>query len=133
MKRETLLRTLKNSNSAPTHRAKPNDYSMNTSFTKGPWYLVPHDSCSAMYITHSRKRMDEVAVVYNAEEGSVGLADAHLIAAAPELFEALQKLVADADYCAGDRMASMNDANVELARAALAKAQPPRATPQKET
>ena len=55
------------------------------------------------------------------EQGFPVEANARLIAAAPDLLEALESIVSDHDFC-GDEWGSRRDAWIETARAAIAKA-----------
>lgn len=91
---------------------------MNTKHTPGPWKatesFAPDGSSRGLHIRAWRNH-----VAYMPGVGHQDFADAALIAAAPELLEALQRIVR-----AGDRL-SINhplDGLVDEARAAIAKA-----------
>lgn len=98
-----------------------------TGFTPGPW-SVPHfatdHQCNCQYVlSDGQYGMGAIATVHHNEDGSdgaehneplgVAIANANLIVAAPELFEALEGVVAVADRAT---------AEFDRARAALAKA-----------
>ncbi len=95
-----------------------------TKHTPGPWHVqigprknsIPHIRSENMdYVMDSPSR------------GSMGhgsvrqMADAHLIAAAPELLAALELIVSD-DKFTGDNYGERRDAWIETARAIIARA-----------
>ena len=92
---------------------------METKHTPGPWILkyVAHSKRGAVRIvdkaTHGR-----ICEVQAARQDMEGAPNARLIAAAPELLEALQEIVAAAD---GEGWSQL-DAGFTKARAAVAKA-----------
>jgi hypothetical protein len=58
-------------------------------FTEAPWSVVERKSCISVKADHTSNPKWDVADVYDGTSGS-RLANAHLIAAAPELLEALE-------------------------------------------
>mgnify|MGYP003404126325 CR=1 FL=1 len=92
-----------------------------TKFTKGPW-VADVDCHGTVLVGCDEQPIADVTFV--GHEGS--LANGQLIAAAPELFEALQEMMAWAGEIAGDNSdteaAKIEISAVEKARAALAKA-----------
>jgi hypothetical protein len=91
---------------------------MKTNYTKGPWIAQPDpDACAPDdWVVGTDAGIDSVCVCREQ--------DAHLIAAAPELLEALQKLVDMPAKCFGRDMIELLEIR-KSARAATAKAQPP--------
>lgn len=91
---------------------------METKHTPGPWDV---DECRYGFAVYARKSGDAVVKTEDVE-GRYGAidneADARLIAAAPELLEALTEIVAAAD---GDGWKQL-DPSFAAARAAIAKA-----------
>jgi hypothetical protein len=93
---------------------------MKANHTPGPWHLSNLAANGEQEISISRSYESggaSVAVVESSRDHSRLLADARLIAAAPDLLEALEELLADrylADPINADRM--------KKARAAIAKA-----------
>jgi len=88
-------------------------------WTPGPWYVGAPDDCYCIAEVGSRAVYPVAGRVYqNADSDE---ADAHLIAAAPELYEALDELadlmqgVIEGDY-------RPDSFTLQIARAALAKA-----------
>ena len=83
----------------------------NTKFTQGPWdvngsgRLIVHTICGSIYAINGTFEYDEKQEVANA----------HLIAAAPELYKELERLV----FVFGNKFPD----EVEAAKAALLKAQ----------
>ena len=77
--------------------------------TPGPWHVA--NGCQI------RSAKDQIAKAWMMRNGE-GLANARLIAAAPELLEALEEIVSAAD---GDGWSQL-DADLRKARAAIAKA-----------
>jgi hypothetical protein len=90
-------------------------------FTPGPWCVVIGKRISVAPV-----RGGQVVAVCNYDNGPIEKANARLIAAAPELLEAAIWIVkyADSEPDGGDRV-EMHRANVERARAAIAKAEQP--------
>lgn len=65
--------------------------------TPGPWfYSGKHEECKVRYVGTSTERdpLTEVAVIFTGEPEEIQ-ANANLIAAAPELLEALQLIIKD--------------------------------------
>jgi hypothetical protein len=89
--------------------------------TPGPWHLDFDEAIESTYVSISaakHKSLAEVVWRFATEEQSPNLeANAHLIAAAPELLEALERLVANLNE--GD---FISNTRIDEARAALAKA-----------
>lgn len=77
--------------------------------TPGPWHVA--NGCQI------RSAKDQIAKAWMMRNGE-GLANARLIAAAPEMLEALEEIVSAAD---GDGWSQL-DADLRKARAAIAKA-----------
>ena len=95
-------------------------------YTKGPWEVARTDA-GIIVRTESAKKTRAGASRYAAiggfdrsdpEQLAEALANARLIAAAPELLEALEEIVSAAD---GDGWSQL-DADLRKARAAIAKA-----------
>jgi len=92
-----------------------------TKFTPGPWHWVDVGS----RICIENKSGDDIASVLNYAEPEIEIADAHLIAAAPELYEALIDMFNGWQYIRqshGDLYGVGWDRAEDKARAALAKA-----------
>lgn len=91
----------------------------NTKHTPGPWRLtaIPAGNSATIMVSGSAG-YDLVDATGN--DAPTNMADARLIAAAPELAEALLGLLADAIGC--DLQEGPNAGSVIAARAALAKA-----------
>ena len=91
--------------------------------TPGPWELARND-----------QHAGSIATLYGCEGGYIEVwttkwpagvnqeANARLIAAAPELLEALQSIVDDHEFC-GNSWGDRREAWIATARAALAKAE----------
>ena len=92
--------------------------------TPGPWQVFGIQSRHGDYtISTFNAYGPQRHIAYAPWVSDQGLADAHLIAAAPDLFDALQDIVADDD--AGVSLADQRsrwDERMSAARAALAKA-----------
>ena len=59
--------------------------------TPGPWMVVDDHPDKACYYIQEKNHLDEIAAIYRYERNPCDtLADARLIAAAPELLEAVQ-------------------------------------------
>lgn len=97
-------------------------------FTKGPWYCEPDDFIGGAALTsEAREGMVEIAAISDAyiDEDPLSLGDfeseqqanAHLIAAAPKMYEAMQEFV---DRC--ERGEVRNTRTYEQFKAILAKA-----------
>ena len=91
-------------------------------FTKGPWYLGPDKDC---YRSVNGPKWDDLARVVVRLEGddtqfAPGEANARLIAAAPDLYEALKAIIEDHPIA----VRALGEVTVRMARAALAKVQP---------
>ena len=101
---------------------------MDTKFIPGPWSIGPVDDCQ---ITHlgpdgGRYEIADISGDYNQPElWPIMEANARLISAAPDMYEALKKLVERIDFNGGIGEYQGGPAFVmEKARAALAKVQP---------
>jgi len=99
-------------------------------FTPGPWRVGPsHEEGSCEYIDHGIYTAGSVAVLYSTEDGSheTRRANAALIAAAPELYEALREVKsALEDHLLVQPNSAFADAGRDLVskiNAALAKAE----------
>jgi len=105
-----------------------------TTFAKGPWHVgTPHPQNECAYVIGANG--DEIAVLYGAdqaEQNADGMwgpqprreATAALIAAAPELYEALQSCVTQMRVWVainGDLIGALQQ-NIDAAESALAKA-----------
>lgn len=107
-----------------------------TKFTPGPWVFSPqrdtHDCC-----IHTADAVEEYGYINHGKGGVVGSsewtwisdADAHLIAAAPDMYAALERLLGDAEdmnnalnYEYGHISGPCEDDGFGYVRAALAKA-----------
>jgi hypothetical protein len=94
-------------------------------FTPGPWKAVPDSGSESFAFEIATERMEGVALIYAYDTPSE--ANARLIAAAPELLEALRQALAVVDAVADGRAEDV----VELAKriasdvvdAAIAKAE----------
>ena len=100
---------------------------MSTQHTPGPWEIVSDHKSPRI----ESDRGEFVCVASVDAAGFVGLRfpsggadgpDAHLIAAAPDMYEALKSIVEDHEFC-GDDWGDRRDAWIETARAVLAKAE----------
>ena len=93
---------------------------MNTPHTPGPWATRKSDTARP-----ESRRVDIVSTIGEFSPafiaGDALPADAHLIAAAPELFDALLFLLADYVAIGGEKLTG-SSVPAELARAAIAKA-----------
>ena len=94
---------------------------MQSSFTPGPWELRPDDMGGLSSLVFPAKQPHPVAGVTGYYSGNgERLANARLIAAAPELLEALQRLSAQ---CERLRLPGQPETDAEkTARAVIAKA-----------
>lgn len=97
---------------------------MDTKHTPGPWM---RDKKASMRICDTNDR--QVAACGGRQSNMENVddeneANATLIASAPELLEALQSIIsqADAQFKAGDRHATFNKQTIDSFRAAIAKA-----------
>ena len=82
--------------------------------TRGTWTVRPDGGIDT--------DGDAVRIVTVVQPGAIGWApDAKLIAAAPELFQALDELLAEFDLC--NEQGYPDTFGIELARAAIAKAE----------
>jgi hypothetical protein len=94
-----------------------------TKFTPGPWEIARYQN----HIGYSIWAKDAGCIAerwYPSEKENAPIAEnAHLIAAAPDLFEALKNLLADiVNYQTINNLGGENNACQVAARAALAKA-----------
>ena len=106
---------------------------MNTSFTPGPWVAQSQADPQVWSINApigdaniGHKTWDGLAVVYGCDErpltgAAVAAANAHLIAAAPDLYEALYEMAAQHKCGCGHPHCNACDRDA-LAKAALSKA-----------
>ena len=87
--------------------------------TPGPWVVVDDHPDKACYYIQEKNHLDEIATIYRYERNPCNtLADARLIAAAPELLEALEQVVSFVD--AGQGTWTVEEQ--QKARAAIARA-----------
>ena len=87
-------------------------------YTPGPWAFFDTHPDKACYYIQEKNHLDEIAAIYRYERNPCNtLADARLIAAAPELLEAL-KMMLEMSEMGGFGKAYAED----VARAAIAKA-----------
>ncbi|KKN17933.1 hypothetical protein LCGC14_0960790 [marine sediment metagenome] len=97
-----------------------------TEHTPGPWLLGSEQSRDEYALCVNRKtisgRIDSVARACSMDSPEEAEANARLIAAAPNLLIALEKLVA-ADNCNYEAQTMRNSGYFDLARTAIAKAQ----------
>jgi hypothetical protein len=97
---------------------------MNTKHTPGPWTAVTRSNGEIEVVTDDGNYEMTVATVYQtgklAKEQAPG--NAQILAAAPELLEALAALADDSWSDISGQPCVPNKATVEAARAALAKA-----------
>lgn len=80
----------------------------------GPWTIVPRNPQTAAMVPMIRSNGGMVAAMFGDQRMD---ANARLIAAAPALLEALQRIVDEGDYTAPEGMK-------KIAREAIAKASP---------
>jgi len=99
-----------------------------SNFTKGPWFFKPSKYQSGTHIVQAGMPSNRVLASFG-EDGEVDdedYANAHLIHAAPDLYEALEAMLNWAGEIAGDNCdteaAKIEMFAVEKARSALAKA-----------
>jgi hypothetical protein len=85
--------------------------------TPGPWKIVHHANGLGEATQIDGANRGSVADVYGATDG-VQTANAHLIAAAPDMLEALEALMSDSSTLAGN----IQIESWELATAAIKKA-----------
>jgi hypothetical protein len=95
------------------------DTTATTTHTPGPWVLDRGADGDMLVTSLHESPDDDVCHVYggNAGDDDRALADARLIAAAPELLEALREALAEMEYAYGD-----GHTPTDRARAAIAKA-----------
>ena len=94
----------------------------NSNHTPGPWTTKPTASLGPQYAVYPEAGGPDIAIVY--DHGNTA-ANAHLIAAAPELLAALEQILAAADDPDNEKPRDFVDAiDWQAARAALAKARP---------
>lgn len=102
-----------------------------TAFTPGPWFAVPHPdtSCEAIGIVDGATR--DATAEWDTDGGFSGAhttcylnaeANAALIAASPELLEALQKLLAYNEDIIAGRINYRPEDHAQVARAAISRA-----------
>lgn len=99
----------------------------NTKHTPGPWHVGRVATTQGQHFAITSPNGDHIATIgeaINSHNGSGNAyVNARVIAAAPELLEALQNLTKWANVAACDREpGSILDQNIEAARAAIAKA-----------
>ena len=93
--------------------------------TPGPWQQINLEDASGWVIVNyiSEYSFIEICELSNVVTYSEQLANAHLIAAAPELLEACQALKADLDYLQNLwSKEGITDGNVDRLNTAIAKA-----------
>lgn len=101
-------------------------YDPNTNWTPGPWSLsdeVERDGLLSRQVYGAPEGM--LAIVRTANQGRhYGAANANLIAAAPDLYEALEALMGDATFKLAKKGGNLEEimAHTSQARTALAKA-----------
>ena len=94
-------------------------------FTKGPWEIVPDPDSVWYYVHIVDGEGGDVAAVYRRSEPAEGPANARLMAAAPDLLEALQTIVNGWDrspQSAGAGLEATFYDGIEQAKAAIARA-----------
>jgi hypothetical protein len=97
---------------------------MNTKHTPGPWEIVPKDEMIAPSATHLHIRDTASEFVFaKCLAVGEGEANAHLIAAAPELLEALRWVLANPDHSTGNDDHADHCAACQKVCAAIAKAE----------
>lgn len=103
------------------HVAGQPERGMIMSYTKGPWRVVEADTPGVLYISGPAQTLTIITTALDLDFADYvkRTADAQLIAAAPELFETLQEVVAFWDSITMEDY--VNDIHVR-ARAAIAKA-----------
>jgi hypothetical protein len=116
---------------AELHRLDASRFDPARKFTRGPWMVMPEEA-EKLYIRVRGTRLGERFKIANApfpiadeSEKQEALANARLIAAAPDLFEAVRLFVEEydaADQDEGVAMMLAYNAALEAAKAALAKA-----------
>ena len=93
---------------------------MSKHHTPGPWMVVDDHPDKACYYIQDKNHLDEIATIYRYERNPCDtLADARLIAAAPDLLKALEGIAALLE-----QLGFVSDASLTVgaARAAIAKA-----------
>ena len=108
----------------PANNIKESDISTQTKHTPAPWQVTKHEDCDASIITAGHESIAFVYIDDNEKPATENnRADARLIAAAPDLLEALRIVV---DACPACRSEAPHDCTAvghRLARAAIAKAE----------
>jgi hypothetical protein len=94
---------------------------MDAKHTPGPWQIDPHDDGDYFWISpEASGGYGWVGERYMRASGHMDISDARLIAAAPELLDALKALLPDA---VGNHIGGPDtQARIDAARAAIAKA-----------
>lgn len=93
-----------------------------TKHTPGPWLIATYESFGNVLSPHSKNK---IAMVYDAGVNSqgIGVANAQLIAAAPDLLEACKAVLHCNDYAEGKISAEFSDV-LDKVSEAIAKADP---------
>jgi hypothetical protein len=100
-------------NAAQSARKARGEGTMETKWTDGSWF-VEHGS---LWVLSDDPRATIIAEVSGAPSNPQALADARLIAAAPDLYEALASIVRKIDLLGPVTAPSMNAARTALAKA----------------
>ncbi|AUR87388.1 hypothetical protein NVP1100O_47 [Vibrio phage 1.100.O._10N.261.45.C3] len=96
-------------------------------FTKGPWVLIDGQFSSEVEITtenrqeNSKGKICEMDIYFDGQHGIEQPANAHLIAAAPEMYEMLAEVLHNMEVGNSDHT-EINDAMIPRVSALLAKA-----------
>lgn len=96
-------------------------------FTPGPWEVERHDqddgSIDYAIWNHSAEHYTRIATVNDDTDDANAKANSHVMAAAPDLYEALNAIMGNHEVAgAGASIFQCTAAQVRAARAALAKA-----------
>ena len=88
--------------------------------TPGPWAFFDDHPEKVVYHIRDKNHLDEIAAIYRYKSNPLDtLADARLIATAPELLETLEELLACTE---GQAIYNFMEPQKKKARAAIAKA-----------
>jgi len=91
----------------------------NSTHTQGPWVIYDERAAHGSRLIYSSSEYG-VGEVWDINNNGENKANAHLIAAAPELLKALEALLRDAETMAA--ISGLNIRTIEPARAVIAKA-----------